>query len=219
MAEHSAPTRALPHTDNTCAVVLAGGQGRRVGGRDKGWLLYQQQPMVQHVLGQLQQQTDPTTDSTLLQRFGINANRHIERYQTLGYPVWSDHQHLQAGPLAGMLSSLRWAQSQTNLEWLLFCPCDMLHLPTHTLYRLQQALRAAPASTRLAAVSTAQGPQPLVCLVCLDVLDALDAALHAGTRRVQDWYASLPMVWATVESDSPDAFANLNHSADYVVGH
>ena len=73
-----------------CGLVLAGGQGRRMGGVDKGLQLLQGRPLIQHVIDRLR----PQVDSLL-----INANQNLERYAEFGCPVVSDRVGGFAGPL------------------------------------------------------------------------------------------------------------------------
>ncbi len=56
-------------------VILAGGEGRRMGGADKGLQLLNGRPLVQLVLERLRPQVD-----VLL----ISANRNLERYAGFG---------------------------------------------------------------------------------------------------------------------------------------
>ncbi|WP_461161757.1 NTP transferase domain-containing protein, partial [Simplicispira piscis] len=54
-------------------LVLAGGQGTRMGGIDKGLELFQGTPLALHALRRLQPQVGRTL---------VNANRHLDTYQT-----------------------------------------------------------------------------------------------------------------------------------------
>ncbi|HVC50001.1 MAG TPA: NTP transferase domain-containing protein, partial [Burkholderiales bacterium] len=73
-------------------LILAGGQGRRMGGTDKGLVSFHQEPFIAHVLRRLAPQVDEIL---------INANQNLETYQSFGYPVISDAIRGFAGPLAG----------------------------------------------------------------------------------------------------------------------
>ena len=85
-------------------VLLAGGQGRRMGGVDKGLVELHGRPMAAHVLERLAPQVD-----ALL----INANQNAERYAEFGHPVFPDEIGGFAGPLAGLRRSrariIRWS--------------------------------------------------------------------------------------------------------------
>ena len=64
--------------EQVTGIVLAGGQGRRMGGVDKGLVELDGQPMVAHVLARLAPQVGDVL---------INANQNLERYAAFGYPV------------------------------------------------------------------------------------------------------------------------------------
>ena len=76
-------------THGICGLVLAGGQGRRMGGVDKGLQLLQGRPLMQHVIERLRPQVD---------RVLINANQNLERYAEFGCPVVPDRVGGFAGP-------------------------------------------------------------------------------------------------------------------------
>ncbi len=94
------------------AVILAGGRGTRMGGVDKGLVDYQGQPMIEHILARITPQVDHVM---------INANRHIERYQTYGVPVITDENDQFDGPLAGMQAALHHAATDWILSVTLPC--------------------------------------------------------------------------------------------------
>ena len=62
-------------------LILSGGEGRRMGGVDKGLQHFQNQPLVQHVIERLSPQVDA---------LWISANRNMSTYADFGHPVFSD---------------------------------------------------------------------------------------------------------------------------------
>ena len=179
-------------------VILAGGQGRRMGGADKGLQELGGRPMAAHVLERLA----PQVDAVL-----ISANRNLERYAELGCPVLPDTLHGYAGPLAGLQAAL--AQATTPL--LVTAPCDSPFLPADLVARLHDGLVAQQAEL---AVACADGrAHRAFCLLRRELLPGLDAFLAAGERRVGLWHASLKV--AEVDfSDEAGAFGNINTTED-----
>lgn len=176
-------------------LILAGGEGRRVGGADKGLLDYQGKPLIAHVVEQLAPQVD-----TLL----ISANRNLDDYLDFGYPVVTDASAERLGPLAGIAAGLRACET----PWLVACPCDCPHLPLDLVARLLDGIGQA----RLAIAITSEGTQPTFMLCHLDRLPALDAWLAAGERKVMGWCRNQGAV--EVGFPAADAFRNFNTSAD-----
>ena len=74
-------------------LILAGGLGRRMGGRDKGLQPFRGKPMAAWAIERLAPQVD-----VLL----INANQNLEAYAAFGHPVVPDRIGGFAGPLAGL---------------------------------------------------------------------------------------------------------------------
>lgn len=161
-----------------CGVILAGGEGRRMGGQDKGWVDYQGQPLIQHVIQRLKPQIPDLL---------INANRNLDRYQTLDYPVVSDIEQGFHGPLMGILTGLK-ASSQ---EWILFAPCDGPFLPEDLAERLYQA--AQESKQPIAVASDGERLQPVVVLIKRDCLAQLEKAMQEGERKPDRWYANVGM--------------------------
>jgi molybdopterin-guanine dinucleotide biosynthesis protein A len=186
-----------PYRDVT-AVVLAGGRARRMGEHDKGLIALNQAPLIEYALTALQDQVD-----TIL----INANRNIERYAGMGYPVIQDHHSGFSGPLAGMASAL----SVMRTRFLVTVPCDSPLLPLDLVDRLLTG--QARAGTELAVAHDGTRIQPVFALLERSLLPCLERFLNAGGRRIDQWYAQHR--FASVDfSDQPDAFTNVNTPED-----
>ncbi len=186
-----------PFRDVT-AVVLAGGRARRMGGHDKGLIALNQTPFIKYAIAALQGQVD-----TIL----INANRNIEQYAGMGYPVIQDRHSGFNGPLAGMASAL----AVMRTRFLVTVPCDSPLLPHDLVYRLLTG--RAQADTELAVAHDGTRIQPVFALLERSLLPCLERFLDTGGRRIDQWYAQHR--FASVDfSDQPDAFTNVNTPED-----
>ncbi len=174
-------------------LILAGGLGRRMGGRDKGLQPFRGKPMAAWAIARLAPQV-----GALL----INANQNLEAYAAFGYPVIPDRIAGFAGPLAGLHTGL--LACETPL--LVTTPCDSPFLPEDLVARLRDALEAAGAD--LAVAKTGEQPHPVFSLVRREVLNGLTAFLETGGRKVDAWYAALKV--AEVPFPDERAFANIN---------
>lgn len=178
------------------AVVLAGGQGRRMGGADKGLLDYQGRPLIEWVLAALTPQVDELV---------ISANRNLETYAAYGHRVLPDTLPDFPGPLAGVLAALQ----AVSADWLMVVPCDTPHLPTDLVLRL---LGAAQLESMPLAVAADDARVHHTCfIVRTDQRDKLAAFLAGGERAVRHWQAGLAST--TVRFDAA-GFANLNQPND-----
>jgi len=175
-------------------VVLAGGQGRRMGGIDKGLVALSGRPMVDWVIERLRPQVDELI---------INANQNAERYAAFGYPVFPDQIAGFAGPLAGLHAALTRAQHPLVAT----APCDSPFLPTDLVARLHAALRAQGAE--LAVARTFDQAHPVFCLCRREVLPHLADFLGGGGRKIDLWYSTLKLVEVRFD-DQEEAFRNIN---------
>ena len=176
------------------AVILAGGKGQRMGGQDKGLIIYAGKPLIAHVIARLQPQVDEIL---------INANRELDQYEKLGFPVIKDATNDFAGPLAGFQAAMQHAQH----DYILSVPCDSPLLPDDLSSRLSQALNTQKADI---AVARANGQsQPVFCLCRKRLLPQLDQYLAEGNRKVDHWQKSLKLVEVSFE-DNAIGFININ---------
>lgn len=184
--------------DAVTGVILAGGQGRRMGGVDKGLQDLNGRPLVQWVLARLAPQVD-----TVL----INANQNLARYAELGCAVLPDRIAGFAGPLAGLHAAL----SQATTPLLLTVPCDSPFLPSDLVERLHAALEAENAE--LAVARTGDRVHRAFCLTRREILPKLETFLASGERKVGLWHTSLKLA-EVVFDDEADGFSNINTMED-----
>ena len=179
-------------------VVLAGGQGRRMGGVDKGLKPLRGRPMVQWVI----ERFAPQVDEVL-----INANQNLATYAAFGHRVIPDAIGGFAGPLAGLHRGL----SEARHDLVATVPCDSPFLPVDLVSRLRNALDAQDAE--LAVARTGTQPHPVFCLCRTSVLTGLGAFLEGGGRKIDAWYAALKVAEVAFD-DEPQAFSNINTEAE-----
>ncbi|MCX7166337.1 MAG: molybdenum cofactor guanylyltransferase [Rhodocyclales bacterium] len=184
--------------DAVTGVILAGGQGRRMGGVDKGLQDLNGRPLVQWVLARLAPQVN-----TVL----INANQNLARYAELGCAVLPDRIAGFAGPLAGLHAAL----SQATTPLLLTVPCDSPFLPSDLVERLHAALEAENAE--LAVARTGDRVHRAFCLTRREILPKLETFLASGERKVGLWHTSLKLA-EVVFDDEADGFSNINTMED-----
>ena len=195
-----------------CGLILAGGQGRRMGGVDKGLQLLRGRPLVEWVIERLSPQVDELV---------ISANQNLEAYGRYGYPVIHDeirdgirdemrdemrdqvHKPSGAGPLAGLHTGL----GSTSLPLLVSVPCDSPFLPLDLVARLREALETQ--SMQLAVARTGLQSHPVFALMRREVREHLGGFLARGGRKIDAWYATLNVVEVAFD-DQAQAFSNIN---------
>lgn len=179
------------------ACILAGGQGQRMGGLDKGLIALEGRPLVEHVLSRIQ----PHVDHVI-----ISANRSLDAYARYGFPVFQDVRPGFVGPLAGVEVAL--LRSDTGL--VLTLPCDVPHLPEDVLANMQSYLTEHALDVVVAATPAEQGHDlhPVIALYQRSVLPSLQAYLEAGQRKVRDWQRQ--QAYGVCVFNDAKAFRNIN---------
>ena len=180
-------------------LVLAGGQGSRLGGIDKGLQDFAGQPLAQHALRRLRPQVGQVM---------VSANRHLDDYRRLlGVSVWPDASpSAYEGPLAGFLAGLQ----HCSTPYLMTVPCDCPHFPADLALRLAQALTDADAEIAIA--RSPQGLEPAFCLMKREVRSGLEHFMQSGQRKIERWTEGHRRAEAVF--DDPAAFFNINTPDD-----
>jgi molybdopterin-guanine dinucleotide biosynthesis protein A len=179
-------------------VVLAGGQGRRMGVVDKGLVELDGRALVAHVLERLAPQVQ-----TLI----INANQNRDRYLRFGYRVVADVIPEFAGPLAGLHAGM----SAATTPYVATSPCDSPFLPADLVARLARAFDAA--AIDLAVARTFDQPHPVFALARTTLAPHVEAFLRSGGRKIDAWYSTLRTADVQFD-DEADAFRNINTAAE-----
>ncbi|MCO7243895.1 molybdenum cofactor guanylyltransferase MobA [Halomonas sp. Ps84H-12] len=177
-------------------MILAGGEGRRMGGRDKGLEPFADLPLVAHTVKRFDGH---------VHELMINANRNSDAYALFADRVIEDAEGGFKGPLMGIYSGLRAAQT----PWLLVAPCDSPALPHNLVARMVAGITQAGVEHDIAVAFDGERLHPVVALLRTSLADDLAATLAEGERKIDRWYAR--HAWCRVDmSDCPEAFANLN---------
>lgn len=175
-------------------LILAGGQGSRMGHVDKGLQLFRARPMIAHVLERFLPQVDELL---------INANRNLEQYQRFGHPVIRDEIGGYAGPLAGLECGL----AHASHAFVATVPCDSPFLPRDLVSRLSQVMTEQAA--QVAVAKTFDQAHPVFCLCPVSLVPHLREFLASGGRKIDKWYATLRVAEVKFD-DEAAAFENIN---------
>jgi molybdopterin-guanine dinucleotide biosynthesis protein A len=211
--------RIAPAPVQVTGLVLAGGEGRRMGGLDKGLQMLHGQPLAARALERLRPQV-----AGLM----LSANRHLLQYAAWGHPVWPDERppglpaaaEAHLGPLVGLWTALQHCPT----PWLVAVPCDLPDLPADLVARLCDA--AGPQHMAVQAPTTAVEPEagadpamapawrlhPACCLLHTSAAPALADYLRSGSRRLREGLAQLPLSTAVFQDEA--AFTNTNTLQD-----
>ncbi|MDY6929578.1 MAG: molybdenum cofactor guanylyltransferase MobA [Pseudomonadota bacterium] len=181
------------------AVILAGGQGERMGRQDKGLVLYRGAPMLSWTLKMVR---------PLVAEVFISCNRNQTQYAEFGCPLVSDSLSGFQGPLAGVQAALaELNHSPSGYSHLLVLPCDTPLLEPVVIEQLLATAEEHP--TAICIIRTADQPQFLHAIIPVAYAEALNHWLASGNRAAYKWYRQFPIHFLDLP-DNPESFKNIN---------
>jgi molybdopterin-guanine dinucleotide biosynthesis protein A len=195
-------------------VVLAGGEGRRMGpGALKPLRLLAGRPMVAHVVDRLRPQVMDLV---------VVANDPAPEFRALEVPVIADPADIQEmarsegrrlGPLAGILAGMEWAlEHHPHCGWILTAPADVPFLPLDLTVRLCGLMHVPEPDVLMVRHGKRREHTLAVWSVKL-AADLRRAILEEGMRRVETFaqrYAFEELVWP----GNAAPFLNVNTPAE-----
>ena len=194
--------QAMHSLPSLSAIILAGGEGRRMGGLDKGLVVYQDKPLVQWVKEAL-----PSAVKQII----ISCNRHPQDYAQYGQTIHDlPSEFSYGGALSGILAALPLCE----YDWAIIAPCDLIYYPTDfassAWIKLCDHLQQHPNAAKIAVAHDGERRQNLCLLIHKNEIDGLIDALKIS-RAVRHWLdtrQALDIAWADAH-----AFLNMNHTA------
>lgn len=178
-------------------VVLAGGRSKRMGGEDKGLLLFKNKPLVGYSINTLKDH---------VQHLLISANRNIDIYEKYAQVI-SDSLENYQGPLAGVLS----AMTVASTPHLLVLPCDTPFVNNKLIERLILTMSQNQADVCVA--DDGDRIQPTCAIIKVDLQDDLKEFLNRGDRKFELWIKQNKYIKADC-SDLAEQFVNFNRPED-----
>lgn len=191
-------------------VILAGGRATRMGGGDKGLLEAGGRALLAHVIERVSRQVG---------HLALNANGDPARFAAFGLPVLADEIDGFQGPLAGILTGLRWSMRVApGAAFMLTVPADVPMLPTDLVARL--GVGADETDGTQPVLASSEGHlHPTVGLWPVALEGDIAAALARGERAVHRFARSKNAVAVTfplceIAGRRADPFFNVNTPDD-----
>ncbi len=190
-------------------VILAGGKGRRMGGKEKALIRLLDRPLLSYVLEKVSGKVAP---------IALNINTNFDNFQKFGYKIIKDPIKGYLGPLAGILASLNWAK-EINQDWVLTLPCDTPFLPNNLVQSMVEAKNKTPEVDLVVAKSRGFN-HPVIALWKSNINNKLQNALNEGVRKIDIFTAQLNIAYVdfdNIQNSDFDPFTNLNAPQDLIL--
>jgi molybdopterin-guanine dinucleotide biosynthesis protein A len=186
-------------------VLLAGGLSRRMGGGDKSLRLLGGKTILERVVERARPQVAALV---------LNANGDPARFASYGLPVASDVVEGFAGPLAGVLTGMEWAQANApDAHWLASFATDAPFLPSDLVERLGEAV--ADEGADMACAASGGRSHPVFGFWPIARAPELRRAMvEEGVRKVDVWTARYRLVTVDFPAAPVDPFFNTNRPED-----
>lgn len=183
------------------ALILAGGESRRMGGADKGLLGLAGRPMISYLLERLR---------GCAQQVWISCRSdQSPDYADYVGSVAASGLLLDEGDSLGPLSGISRALHELKCTHLLITPCDTPLVSAASFARLIEHSLASPES--IIVVQDGEYLQTLHLIVPVSLAASLDAFRATGRRAVRGWLEQQGYVECRCEN--PAEFMNINTQA------
>ena len=189
-------------------VILAGGKGRRMGGKEKALIPLLDRPLLSYVLESISGHVAP---------IALNINTNLDKFSEFGYEIIEDPIKGHLGPLAGILASLNWAR-KLNQKWVMTLPCDTPFLPKNIVKEMIK-LKNKELDVDLVVAQSKGYNHPVIALWKSDLNLKLEKALNEGIRKIDIFTSSLKVAYVDfdkIKNDNFDPFTNLNSPLDLI---
>ena len=189
-------------------VILSGGQSRRMDRNDKALLSVTNQTLLELVVKRLHQQT---------QKVAINTNSNSTQYMRHGLPVLKDHIGGFLGPLAGILTAMKWA-NDIGYKKVATVAVDTPLFPENLLKELDKKMEETNSDIVFAASISDQKQMknlhPVFGLWKTYLWEDLRNELRKGVRKVTLWSDRHKASSVCFTDERIDPFFNINTPDD-----
>ena len=193
------------------AVILSGGQSRRMNRNDKAFSSILGKTLLEIVVDRLQRQT---------QKVAINTSSNSPKYVQHGLPILNDQIGGFLGPLAGIFTAMKWANDMGHKE-VMTVAVDTPLFPKNLLEELFQKMKKSNSDIVFAASFSDYKQRkilhPVFGLWKTYLLEDLSNELKKGVRKVILWSERHKACNVCFSDERIDPFFNVNTPDDIVL--
>ena len=193
------------------AVILSGGESRRMGRNDKAFLSIEDKTLLEITVERLHRQT---------QQIAINTNSNDPKYLAYNLPVLNDAISGFLGPLAGIFTAMKWA-NQMGYKSVATIAVDTPLFPENLLKKLHCKMEMSNSDIVFAGTSTDYKKKkllhPVFGLWKTSLYNDLRKELESGVRKVTHWSERHKASNVFFQDKHLDPFFNVNSPEDIAI--
>ena len=189
-------------------VILSGGKSRRMKGGDKAFIKLGNKTLLERSIERLDKQVDA---------LAVNTNSKNTQYHKYGIPILNDIKSGYLGPLAGVLTAMKWAE-EIGCENVITVAVDTPFFPSNLTEIMKKKMDNYQAEIVLACsfseVEKRFVVHPVFGLWSSSLAEDLNRSLERGTRKVLDWVVCHRVQYVNFLQEKIDPFFNINQKED-----
>ena len=190
------------------AVILSGGKSRRMDKKDKALLYIEEKTLLDITIDRLGRQAHCVA---------INTNSSHSKYTTYGLPILKDEIKGFLGPLAGVFTAMKWADS-LGYKNVATVAVDTPFFPENLLDELYKKMEESSSDIVFASSASNREKKkvihPVFGLWKTHLLKDLKAEIEKGVRKVTLWSSKHKTSSVFFFHDIIDPFFNINTPDD-----
>jgi molybdopterin-guanine dinucleotide biosynthesis protein A len=188
---------------NMIALIMIGGESRRMGGGIKSFIKFNDKYIFDRVLETAKKQ---------IKKIIINCNVEETKLYKYKIPIIKDLKNGYMGPLAGIHAAMSWIRNNDpQIEWLITLPGDTPFIPADLISNFKNKILH---NTKIILAQSENKIHPIVGAWHLSLYDSLDSQLDLGIRKILSWAELHPLDFVKYPIESFDPFFNINTKED-----
>ncbi|MFL2807362.1 MAG: molybdenum cofactor guanylyltransferase MobA [Paracoccaceae bacterium] len=203
MEDLAKPTKDLGN--RVPAVILAGGKSSRMHGENKALMKLGNKRLIEHVLSKL---------NTSTKNIALNINSDYRIFEAYNLPLLTDTIGGFLGPLAGVLSAMKWAEEIGHSK-VLTVAADTPFFPENLFSNFEGYIEQY--DIVMACTEDDEGNverHPTFCMWSTELRENLELSLRDGLRKIVCWTDKFNVKNMKFKIERFDPFFNINTKED-----
>ena len=187
------------------AVILAGGKSSRMHGKNKALMKLGNKRLIEHVLSKL---------NTSTKNIALNINSDYRSFEAYNLPLLTDTIGGYLGPLAGVLSAMKWAEEIGHSK-VLTVAADTPFFPENLFSNFEDYIEKY--DVVMACTEDGEGNverHPTFCMWSIELRENLELSLRDGLRKIVSWTDKFNVKNMKFKIERFDPFFNINTEED-----